>query len=144
MYLSPDKGFKYSVADNPRSPFNFASMGDIRHGRTSYDLERGEAWYLSPMPAQPTAPSFIQLIPGENDTVESWFKVGGADAIADRLIADGKTKPCVITTSSLDFMHRDDMPMPEFKVNTLRADDYPTWSQRRRALAKLLFELGKK
>ena len=40
MYLSPDKGFKYSIADNPRSPFNFASQGDIAHGRVDYDVER--------------------------------------------------------------------------------------------------------
>jgi hypothetical protein len=74
--------------------------------------------------------------------MESWFKVGGADAIADRLLADGKTKPCVITTSTLDFM-KGAPQMPGFKIRTLRADDYPTWSQRRRALAKLLFEIGK-
>jgi hypothetical protein len=38
----------------------------------------------------------------------------------------------------------DGMPqMPGFKVRTLRADDYPTWSQRRRALAKLLLAIGK-
>ena len=142
MYLSPDKGFKYSIADNPRSPFNYASMGDISHGRLGYELDVMEAWYTSPMPATPTIPAFIQLIPGKDDTMESWFKVGGADAIADRLLADGKTKPCVITTSTLDFM-KGAPQMPGFKIRTLRADDYPTWSQRRRALAKLLFEIGK-
>jgi hypothetical protein len=89
-------------------------------------------------------PVFIQLIPGEGDTMESWFKIGGADAIADRLIADGKTKPCVLTTSTLDFMQ--DMPqMPgfNFKVRTLKADDYPTWTHRRRALAKMLMDIGR-
>jgi hypothetical protein len=142
MYLSPDQGFKYSVCDNPRSPFNFISQGDIAHGQVSYDLERGEAWYLSPLPPTMTAPVFIQLIPGVGDTMESWFKVGGAAAIADRLVADGKLKSCVLTTSTLDFMR--DMPqMPGFKVLTLRADDYPTWSQRRRALFKMLIENGK-
>ena len=44
MYLSPDQGFKFSIADNPHSPFNFASQGDIAHGRVAYDLERNEAW----------------------------------------------------------------------------------------------------
>jgi hypothetical protein len=33
--------------------------------------------------------------------------------------------------------------MPGFKVRTLRADDYPTWSQRRRALLRLLMKIGK-
>jgi len=147
MFLSPDKGFKYSIADNPRSPFNFASQGDIQHGRTAYDLERGEAWYMSPMTqtGQPRMPVMIQLVAGEGDTVESWFKVGGADAIADLLVADGKTKPCMITTSTMDFMPQrgGGMQMPGFKINTLRADDYPTWGLRRRALFKLLIDIGK-
>ena len=144
MNLSPDLGFKYSISNNPNSPFSFASMGDIQHGRTGYDVERQEAWYMSAMPQTPTIPAFIQLIPGKNDTMESWFKVGGADAIADRLLADGKTKPCVITTSNLEFMQQSGMPqMPGFRVRTLRADDYPTWPQRRRALFRLLIEIGK-
>lgn len=147
MYLSPDKGFKYSIADNPASRFNFASMGEIEHGRTSYDLDRNEAWYMSPMPKGRMAiPAFIQLVPGKDDTMESWFKVGGADAIADKLIADGKTKPCVMTTSSMEFMNQGamgGMQMPGFKIRTLNADDYPTWAQRRRALLKLLMEIGK-
>ena len=148
MYLSPDKGFKYSICDNPHSPFNFASQEDIAHGRVAYELDRNEAWYTSAMPQRGQGgmmmPVMIQLIPGEGDTMESWFKVGGADAIVDRLLADGKTKPCILTTSSLDFMQNAGMPqMPGFKVRTLRADDYPTWSQRRRALAKLLLAIGK-
>ena len=134
---------QYSVADNPHSPFNFASQGDIPHGRVSYDLQRGEAWYTAPMPnGRMVMPAFIQLIPGEGDGMENWFKVGGADAIADRLLADGKTKHCVITTSTLDFMQG--MPqMPGFSVKTLKADDYRTWSERRRALVKLLLDIGK-
>ena len=65
MYLSPDQGFKYSVADNPRSPFNYASQGDIEHGTVGYELNRMEAWYTTPMPATPTMPVFIQLVPGK-------------------------------------------------------------------------------
>ena len=142
MYLSPDQGFKFSIADNPHSPFNFASQGNIRHGRTSYDLNSGEAWYVSPMPETPTAPLFIQLVPGNGDTMESWFKMGGVDAIADKLLADGKIKPCILTTSRLEFMNRGPQP-PSFKVHTLRAADYPTWAQRRRALVHLLLSLSK-
>ena len=146
MYLSPDNGFKYSIADNPRSPFNFASQGDIAHGRVSYDLERQEAMY-TPVMSQTTMmmPVFVQLIPAEGDTMESWFKVGGADAIVDRLVATGKTKPCILTTSSMDFMQQGNgMPqIPDFKPRVLRADDYPTWPQRRRALIQLLLAIGK-
>jgi len=145
MRLATGEGFKYSVADNPRSPFNFASQGDIRHGSTGYDLDRKEAWYMSPMPrGGMTIPKFIQLVPAEGDDMESWFKVGGADAIADRLLADGKTKPCIITTSALEFMQQSGMPqMPGFAPKVLRADDYPTWTHRRRALIKLLIEVGR-
>ena len=142
MYLAPDRGFKYSIADNPQSPFNFASQGNIEHGRVGYDLERGEATYVSVMPSMPTFPAFIQLVPGENDTMESWFKLGGADAIADKMVADGKAKPCIITTSTMDFMQQGPQ-MPGFKIHTLRADDYPSWSQRKRALVKLLIEIKK-
>jgi hypothetical protein len=143
MYLSPDRGFKYSIADNPYGPFSLAKMGDIPHGRTGYDLNRGEAWYMSPMTGQPAMPVMIQLVPGRNDTMESWFKVGGADAIADRLLADGNTRPCVITTSTLDFMQQSPMQQSAMKPHVLRADDYPTWAQRRRALVRLLVKIGK-
>ena len=33
--------------------------------------------------------------------------------------------------------------MGGFKMRTLRADDYPTWTQRRRALVKMLLEVGR-
>ena len=101
MFISPDTGFKYSIADNPQSPFNFASQGEIAHGRVSYDLQRNTAFYSSGNMRMGVMPAFIQLIPVEGESVESWFKVGGADAIADRMIADGKTKPCMITVSSV-------------------------------------------
>ncbi len=136
MYLSPDKGFKYSIADNPMGPFNYASMEDIPHGKIGYDLEQQEAWYMSEM-KEGMMPRFIQLVPSKDDTMESWFKTGSAGAIADRLIADGKAAPCIITTSKLEFMKQwpqESRP----KVMTLRADDYGTWAERRRALFRLL------
>ena len=144
MFISPDTGFKYSIADNPNSPFNFASQGEIAHGRVSYDLQRNTAFYSSGNMRMGVMPAFIQLIPVEGESVESWFKVGGADAIADRMIADGKTKPCMITVSATDFSQQQGgMQMPGFKMNKLDANDYPTWSQRRRALIKLLLDIKK-
>lgn len=144
MFISPDAGFKYSIADNPQSPFNFASQGEIAHGRVSYDLQRNTAFYSSGNMRMGVMPAFIQLIPVEGESVESWFKVGGADAIADRMIADGKTKPCMITVSATDFSQQQGgMQMPGFKMNKLDANDYPTWSQRRRALIKLLLDIKK-
>ena len=135
MYLSPDRGFKYSISNNPASPYNFASMGDMRHGRVSYNLNSQAALYSTPIegPAQ----HLILLVPGDDDTVESWFKVGGADAIADRLVADGKlSKPCVIATGTPDAM-----PQTSAQQHILRAADYKTWSERRKALEQLLLSL---
>ncbi len=144
MFISPDLGFKYSIADNPKSPFNFASQGDIAHGRVGYDLQHHTAFYTSPGMQMGVMPAFIQLVPAEGETVESWFKVGGVDAIVDRLIADGKAKPCIITVSTQDFGQQGGMQMPGFKLNKLDANDYPTWSQRRRALVKLLIDIKRK
>ena len=144
MYISPDAGFKYSIADNPKSPFNFASQGEIAHGRVSYDLQRNTAFYTSGNMRMGVMPAFIQLIPVEGESIEDWFKVGGADAIADRLIADGNAKPCMITVTTQDFSQQQGgMQMPGFKMNKLDANDYPTWSQRRRALVKLLLDIKK-
>ena len=62
MFISPDAEFKYSIADNPHSPFNFASQGEINHGRVSYDLQRNTAFYTSGNMRMGVMPAFIQLI----------------------------------------------------------------------------------
>ncbi len=135
MYLSPDRGFKYSISNNPASPYNFASMGNMRHGRVCYNLNSQAALYSTPL--EGSAQHFILLVPGDDDTVESWFKVGGADAIADRLVADGKlSKPCVIATGTPDVV-----PQTSAQQHILRAADYKTWTERRKALEQLLLSL---
>ena len=98
-------------------------LGNIKHGRTSYDLDRQEAWYIAPMQeGRMVIPAFIQLVPGEGDTMESWFKVGGADAIADQLLSTGKTRSCIITTSKLEFMQN--MPQrPGFGIKAEAASE---------------------
>ena len=141
MYIAPSKGFKASVCSHPSARYNFATMGDIEHGRTGYDLNSGEAWYMSPMTKKRVRPAFVQLVPGKDDTMESWFKLGGADAMADQLIAEGKINPVIITTSSLGFLNQGFGPRPDLKVHTLRADDFKTWGERRKALEKLLLSL---
>ena len=133
MYLSPAKGFKPSIAFHTASRYHFASMGEeVRHGTVSYDLQNGEAWYR-PAAGNDHTP-VIQLLPGRDDTLESWFKVGGADALADRLIAEGKANPCRLTTSTRP-------QVGSSAVHTLKADDYPTWAERQAALEKLLLNL---
>ena len=136
MYLSPDKGFKYSVCNNPANPYSFATMGDIPHGTVRYDLNTNVGIYFPPTD-DALAPVLIRLILGPDDTMESWFKVGGADAIADKLLAEGKIQPCNMITDAFaeaDFSHA------KMKVYTLKASDYKTWAERRRALETLLLK----
>ena len=136
MYLSPDRGFKYSVASNPASPYNWASMGDIRHGRVSYDLNRHEACYAAPVEGQPRHE--VVLVAGKDDTVESWFKVGGADAMADRLASEGLLKPCIIRSLAAENGGQGLDDGGKVKKHILRAADYTTWPERRKALERLL------
>ena len=137
MYLSPDKGFKYSVSNNPAAPYSLAAMGDIPHGTVCYDLNTKVGIYYPPTDAR-IAPYLIRLIPGADDTMESWFKVGGANAIADKLLADGRTKPCNMIT---DVNAEADFSQAKMKVYTLKASDYKTWAERRKALETLLLNL---
>jgi hypothetical protein len=67
--------------------------------------------------------------------MESWFKIGGADVMADKLVAQGRTLHCTLTTDTKQ------KPSVGQKVYTLRADDYPTWPARRKALEQLLLSL---
>lgn len=121
MYLSPDKGFKYSVAKS----YNGGEKNILR-GTVQYDYAAGTALYY---PAGKEADAeTITLIPGKNDTAESWFKVGCADDIADILIAEGKIRPCSLVVTSV---------MPE-SGKVLKADDFNTWQERSQALEKLL------
>ncbi len=135
MYLSPDRGFKYSVCNSPANPYSLTAMGDIPHGKVCYDLNRHTATYVPPV-FQEHKPVLIHLVPGSDDTLESWFKVGGADAIADKLLAEGKTKPCILSTSV-------DLETKWDEIYTLRASDYKTWPDRRKALEQLLISMNK-
>ena len=131
MYLSPDKGFKYSIAYAPSNPYDVQKLGNIKFGKVTYDLNQNVAKYFPPTTDEPKI--LIQLIPGNDDTMESWFKVGGANLIADKLLVEGKTQPCILTTSTAK-----DSKM---KVYTLKASDYKNWAERRKALEKLLLSL---
>ncbi len=124
MYLSPDKGFKYSI-----SKAQVKDLGNVKHGIVTYNYGGGTAVYHSAGNSQ-AAPT-ISLIIGKNDTDESWFKVGGADDIADRLVAEGKIQGCAFFVG--------ETPLPGTKI--LRADDFATWDKRSKAFEDLL--LGK-
>ena len=124
MYLSPDKGFKYSI-----SKAQTKDLGNVKHGIVTYNYGEGTAVYHSAGNSQ-AAPT-ISLIIGKNDTDESWFKVGGADDIADRLVAEGKIQGCAFFVG--------ETPLPGTKI--LCADDFATWDKRSKAFQDLL--LGK-
>lgn len=123
MYLSPDKGFKYSVA----RAFDGGER-NILHGTVQYDYAAGTALYY-PAGKEKDA-DLITLIPGEYDTAESWFKVGRADDIADILIAEGKIKPCSLVVTDV---------VPQ-NSKYLKADDFNTWEERRQALKNMLIQ----
>ena len=127
MYLAPSKGFKPSISNHPSNPYHFMNQAEMEHGIVSYDLNSGHACYL---PAGSKAQFVIQLIPGKNDTAESWFKIGGADVMADKLIGQKKLPPFSITTDS--------RAKGDYR---LRADDYNTWPERRHALESILDSL---
>ena len=127
MYLAPSKGFKPSICNHPSNPYHFMNQAEMEHGIVSYDLNSGHACYL---PAGGKAQFVIQLIPGKNDTAESWFKIGGADVMADKLIGQNKLPPFSITTDS--------RAKGDYR---LRADDYHTWPERRHALESILDSL---
>jgi len=123
MYLSPDRGFKYSI-----SRAQSADLGNVKHGAVQYNYVDGTAVYHT---AGQAAKITISLIPGKDDTAESWFKVGGADDLVDALVADG----CI----QLVDIYVGPKALPGTKV--LDAKKFKTWTDRTAALKKLL--LGK-
>ena len=141
MYLAPSKGFKPSICNNPAATFNYMNQADnIEHGVVSYDLNENRATYH---PANGKPQFCIRLIPGKDDTIESWFKIGGADVMADKLIGLKKLPPfCIMTGCDGNGSccqgkdHKCDK-----KVYTIKADDYPNWPERRHALESILDSL---
>ena len=138
MYLAPSQGFKPSICCNNSNPYYYPTAGEIPYGVVSYNLAMGEAWYIPANFSREMRPVLIRLIPGKGDTMESWFKIGGADVMADKLIAQKRTKPCILTTSKLEFNRTADSQQRE--ILTLRADDFKTWSERQKALETLLLK----
>ena len=138
MYLAPTKGFKPSICNNPAATFSYTNMAEMEHGVVSYDLNNQIAHYI------PTGgkPQFcIRLIPGKDDTIESWFKIGGADVMADKFIAAKKLPPFCICSSASEVINCKPSTVNCKQTFALKADDYRTWPERRHALESILDSL---
>ncbi len=129
MYLAPSKGFKPSICDNPSNVYTYNAIGEKEHGVVRYNVGKDEACYIPAGYQEGKEYPVIFLVPGEDDTVESWFKIGGADMMADKLIAQGKIPQVIIIASN-----------KEQAIATLRASDYKTWPERRKALETILLQ----
>ena len=135
MYLSPDQGFKYSIAYAPNNPYDVQKLGSIKFGTIAHDWNQNTATYVPSISAADGG--IIFLVPGKDDTMESWFKVGGANLISDKLLAEGKIKSFHLISdadASKKFIESK-------TVHVLKASDYKTWKERRAALEKLLLSL---
>jgi len=105
MFIFPNEGFKYSLADVPGSD-PIQNLQDVPHGKVTY------SWYHSdvcgfdrpvviytPAGYDPNGKEkypVLYLIHGMTDTYETWFKVGKVNNIMDNLIAQGLAKPMIV------------------------------------------------
>lgn len=130
MYLSPDKGFKWSVLSDPRKAYDVQKIGKVNFGKVIYDLNKMTATYVPSgivydgeglEKMVKAGIKVIQVVPGKYDTMESWFKVGQVNLIADKLISDS-AKPVIITTETVK------------GAVVIKADKYKTWQERRVAV----------
>ena len=128
MYLSPEIGFKHSIAYGKYNPYYMFTSQKMKHGTITYNYTEGTAEYIHPA-ANEDAP-VITLVIGKNDTSESWMKTGNANAMADILISQGKCKPCRIIVTN----------QPSEGI-CIQADDYNNWPERSAALEKMLLSL---
>lgn len=128
MYLSPEKGFKHSVAFGKQGKYYMYASEKMEHGTIRYNYAEGTAEYFHPS-TQESSP-VITLVIGEKDTAESWMKVGNAHAMADILISQEKCKPCRIKVTY--------EPTQELCIH---ADDYDNWEDRIHALENMLLSL---
>ena len=102
MYLSPDKGFKYSIADVRGDRPAVQDLQDVAHGKVSYRYtENGPFCIYSPAGYKDGEQlPVLFLAEGDNDSYESWFKLGKANNIFDNLIANGLAQRMLVVMSS--------------------------------------------
>jgi len=138
MYLAPDKGFKRSIAEMPEHIFEKGNTGDIEYSPVTYITGKyndGRVCMTAVCKPETNETSLpvIALVAPKNETFESWYKVGQANYILDQLIASGETSPCILQMVPCDYNIK--------ATKTIKADNYATWSERRKALAETLKEM---
>ena len=107
MFISPGKGFKYSLADVPSS-----YSQDVPRGKVTYRYFYSDALgCYRPMcvytpagydPAGEECLPVLYLPHGPSDTFESWFKVGHVNNILDRMIAAGDAARMIVVMPGVD------------------------------------------
>jgi enterochelin esterase-like enzyme len=130
MYISPSKGFKPSVANHPKNRYSYFTAGNVKFGKTVYNLNDSSAMYIPEGLSYNGTLPVIQLLNGKNDTFESWFKCGFADLVVSKLLAENKITPCVLATGNFQGK----------KSAVIDADKFKTWAQRQKELEKILIE----
>ncbi|MBQ0023045.1 MAG: hypothetical protein KBT29_07395 [Prevotellaceae bacterium] len=106
MFIFPNEGFKYSLADVRASQPTVQDIQDVPHGKVSYRFYQSKEFgFPRPMcvytpagyaPAGKEKLPVLYLIHGMTDTYETWFKVGRLNNIMDNLIAAGKAKRMIV------------------------------------------------
>ena len=106
MFIFPNEGFKYSLADIRGPEPSVQDIQDVPHGKVSYryyfsktfGIERPLCVYTPAGydPAGREKLPVLYLIHGMTDTHETWFKAGHVNNILDNLIAQGLAKRMII------------------------------------------------
>ena len=106
MFIFPNEGFKYSLADVRGPEPDYQDLQKVPHGKVSYTwyksnavgFDRPVCIYTPPGydPADAKKYPVLYLIHGMTDTYETWFKVGKVNNILDNLIAEGKAEPMIV------------------------------------------------
>ena len=106
MFIFPNEGFKYSLADVRGPEPDYQDLQKVPHGKVSYTwyksnavgFDRPVCIYTPPGydPADSKKYPVLYLIHGMTDTYETWFKVGKVNNILDNLIAEGKAEPMIV------------------------------------------------
>ena len=107
MYISPDKEFKYSLADVPRAVPSLIDIQKVPQGKVAYrwchvgDSEEGICVY-TPAGYDPKGSEnypVLYLSAGKGDSYESWYRNGRINNILDNLAAQGKAKKMIVVMS---------------------------------------------